>query len=146
MEKGDRICEYKKYVHPSNLLRKLVAFMENQITRNDIERHFELIKSYVQYSQNGVVSFALKIYCSEKVMYLYLIILSQIVSDLYHLMHLLDILSNRISENSIYIDLLEEILKVVSIPPKITKSSDTLTYARDLKEYFSLLGEMNDIL
>lgn len=69
----------------------------------------------------------------------------QIVSDLFHLMLLLDTLGRRMSENPMYTDLLQEILKVVGIPPRIIKASDSLNYDQDLKEYFSLLGKKNDI-
>lgn len=63
------------------------------------------------------------------------------IQDLYPLMSLLDMLANRMSKNAIYRDLLKQVLqKIVSIPPKMTKASDVLTYARDLQEYFSLLG------
>lgn len=56
-------------------------------------------------------------------------------------MSLFDMLANRISENPLYSDLLKQVLKtVVSMPPQLTKASDVLTYARDLQEYFSLLG------
>lgn len=55
-EKSQEKCQ-EKFVHPSDLLRKVVALMENQITRDDINRHAGFIKSYLEYSQMGVVSF-----------------------------------------------------------------------------------------
>lgn len=56
MEKDKEKCR-EKVVHPSDIIKKVVALMENQITRDNIIRHSELIKSYVEHSQNGVVSF-----------------------------------------------------------------------------------------
>lgn len=59
MDKEDKICEFEKRDHPSNVLRKVVALMETQITRGDICRHSEMIQSYVKKSRNGLVSFRL---------------------------------------------------------------------------------------
>lgn len=56
MQKSKEKCQ-EIFVHPSDLLRKVVALMENEITRDDIIRHAEFIKSYLEYSQIGVVSF-----------------------------------------------------------------------------------------
>lgn len=50
-------CNLGKEIDSSYLLRKVVALMECEITRDDISRHFELINSYLQKSQNGFVSF-----------------------------------------------------------------------------------------
>ncbi|KAJ8980209.1 hypothetical protein NQ317_002222 [Molorchus minor] len=46
----------------------------------------------------------------------------------------------RMCEVPDYTALLEQILEICSIPPLLTMSSDVLTFARDLQEYFSLMG------
>lgn len=55
-------------------------------------------------------------------------------------MRLLDVLAKKSSTNPIYNEHLYETLRIVSIPPQMTKASDVLNYARDLQEYFTALG------
>ncbi|VEN63456.1 unnamed protein product [Callosobruchus maculatus] len=110
-------CDYVNEKNPSDLIVKAAELIENQMTRNDFERHYDILCEYFELSQNG---FLLK--------------------DLFDLMRVADKLSDRLDEVDMYRDMMEILLEIAAYPPVLSKSSEVLSLKKDLEEYFSMLA------
>ncbi|XP_074030963.1 uncharacterized protein isoform X3 [Leptinotarsa decemlineata] len=121
MDKGDSNsptkCLYKQEKKSSELIAKIVPLLEHPITKDDVQRHTEMISNFIDVSQHGFF-----------------------IQDLSDIIQLIYILTDRIDVTGVYEKLLERILVICCIPPLLNKSSDVLTFARDLQELFTVLG------
>ncbi|XP_074030962.1 uncharacterized protein isoform X2 [Leptinotarsa decemlineata] len=122
MDKGDSNsptkCLYKQEKKSSELIAKIVPLLEHPITKDDVQRHTEMISNFIDVSQHGFF-----------------------IQDLSDIIQLIYILTDRIDVTGVYEKLLERILVICCIPPLLNKSSDVLTFARDLQELFTVLGK-----
>nr|XP_023027389.1 cilia- and flagella-associated protein 69-like [Leptinotarsa decemlineata] len=121
MDKGDSNsptkCLYKQEKKSFELIAKIVPLLEHPITKDDVQRHTEMISNFIDVSQHGFF-----------------------IQDLPDIIQLIYILTDRIDVTGVYEKLLERILVICCIPPLLNKSSDVLTFARDLRELFTALG------
>ncbi|CAH1105261.1 unnamed protein product [Psylliodes chrysocephalus] len=101
----------------SNLLNRIVALLECEITKHDISRILEMLYNFISASQCGIY-----------------------VSDLVAIMRLLEIACDRFKEVPTFKDILKNVLNICKIPPFMKVCSDVLRYAPDIKEFFAVLG------
>ncbi|KAG5888919.1 hypothetical protein JTB14_019415 [Gonioctena quinquepunctata] len=101
----------------SSLIQKITLLIEHRISKDDKERHVDMISNFIEMSQYGFL-----------------------VPDLPFVTQLMEVLSQSLHEDNVYEKSLEQLLYICSIPPSLTKSSDVLTFAIDLQELFSVLG------
>ncbi|CAH1960027.1 unnamed protein product [Acanthoscelides obtectus] len=112
-----RKCEYVQEKDASELIAKAAELMEHQMTRNDFERHYEILCEYFELSQNG---FLLK--------------------DLFNVMRVAEKLADRQDEVETYGKMMEILLSIAAFAPLLSKSSEIFKLVKDLEEYFSILG------
>nr|CAH7743497.1 unnamed protein product [Callosobruchus chinensis] len=110
-------CDYVNEKKQSELITKAAELIENQMTKNDFERHYDILCQYFALSQNG---FLLK--------------------DLFDLMRVADKLADRLDEVDMYRDMMEILLEIAAYPPILSKSSEVFSLKTDLEEYFSMLA------
>lgn len=61
-------------------------------------------------------------------------------------MRLVELLINRQKDFPIYENYVLQMLKFLHIPPILTETSDVLTFAKDIQEYFSFIGYLIIVL
>ncbi|XP_060518425.1 uncharacterized protein LOC132697150 [Cylas formicarius] len=95
------------------VLRKALVLIEHPITKYHCERHKKILNDFVIVSHDGFYA-----------------------KELVDVTKLID----KLKESEFYQKHLRDILQLCSIPPKLAKSSDLLSYNADIIEYFSWLG------
>ncbi|KAF5277774.1 hypothetical protein FQR65_LT03754 [Abscondita terminalis] len=103
--------------NPQKAMRKLVRLMKNPMSEEQFLRQTVLL--------NDLVEATTYAFC---------------VSDLPYVIQLFEMLFDRVRYYCFFKKPLKKLLSFCSMPPLLMKSSDNVTYARDLEEYFSFLG------
>ncbi|XP_050307392.1 uncharacterized protein LOC126744087 isoform X2 [Anthonomus grandis grandis] len=120
MESSDKLTclHLLKEKDPSRILRKCLAIIEHQLTQNNWSRQLKTIQQFLFLCQNGLL-----------------------VKDLPEIVYFTELLLRIcVDKKEEFVPVIDELIKILQIPPVLTKTKEVLTFSEEIKEYFDWLG------